>query len=66
MSVRAGLDPEVVKGVTRVLSEMDQSEAGREVLEGFKKTKKFDLLPQESEQAILQLKVLMDLVATAD
>ena len=66
VSVRAGLAPEVVSGVTQVLSDMDQSEGGREVLEGFKKTKKFDQLPQESEQAVLQLKVLMDLVAAAD
>ena len=66
VSVRAGLDPEVVKGVTQVLSDMDQSERGREVLEGFKETKKFDQLPEGSEQAIFQLKVLMDLVATAD
>jgi len=66
VSVRAQLDPAIVTRVTQVLSDMDQSERGREVLEGFKKTKKFDQLPEESEQAILQLKVLMDLVATAD
>ena len=66
VSVRAGLDPDIASRVTQVLSDMDQSESGREVLEGFKKTKKFDRLPEESEQAILRLKVLMDLVATAD
>ena len=66
VSVRPGLDPEIVNRVIQVLSDMDQSERGREVLEGFKKTKKFDQLPDDSAQALLQLKGLMDLVATAD
>ena len=66
VSVRPGLDPDIERRVIQVLSDMDQSERGREVLEGFKKTKKFDLLPEESGQALLQLKGLMDLVATAD
>ena len=66
VSVRPGLEPEIANRITQVLSDMDQSERGREVLEGFKKTKKFDQLPEESKQAILQLKVLMDLVEAAD
>ena len=66
VSLRPGLDPLIASRITQVLADMDQSERGREVLEGFKKTQKFDQLPEASEQALLQLKGLMDLVASAD
>lgn len=66
VSLRPGLDPEIAWRITQVLQDMDQSERGREVLEGFKKTQKFDQIPAESEQALLQLKGLMDLVIAAD
>ena len=63
VSVRPGLDPELVDNVRTLLIELDQTEEGRVVLEGLKNTRKFDPLPTESAEALGKLKELINLVS---
>ena len=62
LSVRPGLDPEVVSKVREILVGMDQTEEGRRILKGFKKTKKYDALPPEAERALQELKEMISLL----
>ena len=63
VSVRRGLDPGIVRRVRELLMGLDRTEEGRKILEGLKKTKKFDPLPPASEAPLKELKMLMKLVA---
>ena len=62
VSVRPGLDPELVTGVLDLLTGLDETEEGRKLLEGLKKTKKFDEIPTDSEASMQELKELMGLI----
>ena len=62
VSVRPGLDPELVTRVRELLTGLDETEEGRKLLEGLKKTKKFDELPADSEASLEELKELMGLI----
>ena len=63
VSVRPGLDPELVRGIQKLLIDLDQSEEGLALLEGLKKTQKFDLPTPESEDSLEELRELMTLVS---
>ena len=63
VSVRPGLDPGLVDKIRGLLIALDQTEGGRQILQGLKKTKKFDLLPSEADAALQETKQLMELVA---
>ena len=64
VSVRGGLDPEIVSTTAQLLVALDQSQEGLELLEHLKKTKKFDALPPETGAALAELRKLIDLVAS--
>ena len=63
VSLRDGLDPALVAKIGELLIGLDQTDEGRGILEGLKKTKKFDPLPSDSEARLTELKKLMDLIA---
>ena len=62
VSVSVSLDSELVGQIQELLNGLHQTEEGRQILESLKKTRKFDLLPPESANALAQLEVLMELV----
>ena len=62
VSVRPGLEPEMVEKIRMLLFELDKTDSGQQILVSLKKTKKFDALPPESETALTELKGLMDLL----
>ena len=62
VSVRSDLGSSLTLEVGTLLSNLDQTEEGRLLLEGLKKTRKFDPLPPASEAALEELKTLMKLV----
>ena len=64
VTVRAGMDREIVATMARLMEALGGSEEGRELLVHLKKTKKFDALPPESGAALAELRKLMDLVAS--
>ncbi|WP_413165447.1 phosphate/phosphite/phosphonate ABC transporter substrate-binding protein [Capilliphycus salinus ALCB114379] len=47
--VRGGLDPQLVEQIKQILLNMDQSPEGREVMENFEETTKFDNFPTEGD-----------------
>ncbi len=49
---RADLEPELVARITEILTEMDKTEKGREVLKAFEETAKFDAIPEDSLKAM--------------
>lgn len=49
---RADLEPELVVRITEILTEMDTTEKGREVLKAFESTTKFDEIPEDSLNAL--------------
>lgn len=63
VSVRPDLDAALALEVRALLLSLDQTEEGRLLLEGLKKTSKFDPLPPASESALEELKLLMRLVS---
>ena len=63
VSVRPGLDPKLVARIRALLTELDQTELGGQILDGLKKTRKFDALPADSRSALTTLSKLVDLVA---
>ena len=63
VSARPGLDPQLVSATQRLLYGLDQTDEGLQILEGIKKTKKFDALPSDSEASLAELKSLMNLVS---
>lgn len=60
VSVRPGMDPELVEKITQLMIDVDDSQEGRRLLRRMKRSK-FDLLPLESEAALADLKGLMEL-----
>ena len=52
-----------MKGSRGLLIGLDQTEEGRQILEGLKKSKKFDPVPADSYDALGELRSLMTLVA---
>ena len=63
VSVRPGLDRRIVNKVRQLLISLDQTDEGRSILEGLKKTSRFDPLPAESERQLEQLRQLMRLIS---
>lgn len=58
--VRPGMKPEMVEAIKAILTKMDQTAEGQEVLEKFEKTAKFDDFPPES--SIERMRELYELV----
>ena len=63
VSVRPGMDPSLVSRVRELLIGLDQTDEGRQILEGLKRTAKFDPVPPEAEAALRELKELIRLVS---
>jgi len=63
VSIWAGLEPALSSEVGDLLTGLDQTDEGRHLLQGLKKTKRFDALPSASESALTELKALMKLVS---
>ena len=64
VSVRAGLKPTLLSRVRELLIDLERTEEGRELLDGLKKTAKFDELPAESVVGLGELQEMMSLVAS--
>lgn len=60
MVVRPGLDDERLEDIVDILLGMHQSDAGRDVLEDFYKTKQFDRLVGEAEASLDHVRSLFD------
>lgn len=56
VSCRKGLSAGVVNALKKVLLNMDQTKEGKEILTGYGKTKKFDLLPPQSIKVLQNMK----------
>lgn len=63
VSVRPGLDTALRQRIRDLLIGLDQTEEGRLLLEGLKNTRKFDEVPPESQESLVQLAELMGLVS---
>ena len=63
VSLRPDLEPALGLKIKALLLSLDQTEEGRLLLEGLKKTRVFDQLPPESELSLEKLKALMKLVS---
>ena len=63
VSVRSGLETDLAERIVELLSGLDSTEEGREILASLKKTTKFDAVPPEAASAIKELRRLMDLVS---
>ena len=61
VTVRAGLEPEIVDRIQQLLIGLEESPEGLELLAALKKTAKFDLLPTEAESALSEFRELMKL-----
>ena len=66
VSVRSELALGVVEKIRELLIGLEQTDEGRQILDGLKKSKKFDPVPAESYDALGELKSLMTLVANGD
>ena len=62
VSVRPGMDPEMIEKVRRLLISLDRSDEGKKLLTGLKNTRKFDMLPPDSGASLEDLKILIGLV----
>jgi phosphonate transport system substrate-binding protein len=63
VSVRPGLDPELVSEISGLLIGLEQTVEGAQILERLKKTKRFDALPLDSKPALGELETLIKLVS---
>lgn len=63
VTVSRGLDPKVVGEIVDALMALEETEPGRELLESLKSTKRFDPLPEGSDETLSELRHLMELVA---
>lgn len=63
VSVRQELDQDMMNKITELLIGLDQTEDGRQLLAGLKMTTKFDLLPQESMDALDNFGKIIGLVS---
>lgn len=61
VSVRPGLEPQLVEQIRQLMISLDDSEEGRLLLRNMKRSR-FDLLPPDSEIALADLRVLMELI----
>ena len=61
VSVRPGLDPEFVEKIKQLMIGLVDTEEGQLLLKNMKRSR-FDLLPPESEPALDDLRVLMELI----
>ena len=61
VSVSQDLEPELLEKIKAILTTMEQTEVGREVLTQFEKTSKFDEFP--AEQSIQELEKLYTSIA---
>ena len=61
--MRDGLDDDLVTGVVEILAGLNQTDEGRLLLDGLKKTMMFDTLPPQSETSLSELRRLMRLVS---
>ncbi len=64
VSVRSGLDAKLVERVRELLVGLDQTDEGRQILEGLKKTTKFDPLPPDSLASLGELNKLITLTSS--
>ncbi len=62
VSVRPGLQRELVDEIVGLLTGLNETDEGRQVLEALKKTTKFDALPADAHQSLGELKHLIDLL----
>ena len=62
VSVRQGLGPTLVDRVRELLISLEQSDEGLQLLEGLKKTRRFDPLSPEAEESLHELERLIELV----
>jgi len=63
VSVAPNTDSSLEQKMLQLLINLDDTEEGRRLLEGLQKTRKFDLLPPESEASLDSLKSLIQLIA---
>ncbi len=59
VSVRPGLDADLVQRITELLVGLELTDEGKELLEGLQETKRFDPLPPEAETAVDWLRVVI-------
>jgi len=59
VSYRAGLPPQLAARIKEVLMRLDKSEEGRKVLQNFERTAKFDELPDQSLNPLLNAEKLI-------
>ncbi len=64
VSVQPNIDPHLMYKIIEILTAMDEDEFGAKILSDFKKTKRFDALPPESDRALEELKLLMKMIST--
>lgn len=60
------MDPKVLEEVKEVLMKMHKNKEGKEILQKFKKTAKFDQFPQEPKAALAQMEEYYQLVQGRD
>ena len=63
VSVAPNTDSSLEQKMLQLLINLDDTEEGRRLLEGLQETRKFDLLPPESEASLDSLKSLIQLIA---
>lgn len=59
-------DDAIGKSVAKILIDMDKSEEGQKILHGFKKTKKFDVFPDGSEETFKPIYAIIERLAAHD
>jgi len=62
VSARPGLDSELAAKLKELLTGLDESEEGREILEELEKTTRFDEFPQGAEAAFAEIRALIALI----
>jgi phosphonate transport system substrate-binding protein len=63
VSIRPGLEPELVNQIRDLLIGLEQTDEGEQILTRLKKTTRFDALPLDSEAALGELERLIKLVS---
>jgi phosphonate transport system substrate-binding protein len=59
---QSDISPEMLDAIKTILADMDESEAGKAVLETFSETVKFDDFPQGAEAALARMRELFEVV----
>ncbi|MEM6500255.1 MAG: phosphate/phosphite/phosphonate ABC transporter substrate-binding protein [Cyanobacteria bacterium P01_C01_bin.89] len=60
--VSPAVPPEQIEAIRKLLLTLDKSEKGKQLLQGFEKTAKFDALPKASDQSFARMRELYELV----